>query len=588
MRTRRNLLFVLMILFGSFSTNAQIAKWIVYPEYDNIEMLDNGLLKVTKNGKVGLLNKSGAPVLPVEYEKISAFYEDRALLFKNGRFVAITDLYGTVIDLSNEYYDLVEDFDRFYSDYLIVKKNNLYYYLNRDGRIALGPYLKAYPFSEGWACVTGMDNLYDHVNEIGKSFYDVTGVIKNDISFISSFYNGKAIIAIRKKFYTVDKEMYRITPISIDETQNKKSLVVAMDKVISVHNMNNGYVVNTINGKFFFDNSMRLTKMELQGNDPVVNTFPEKIKRDVSSLFKIITDGELFGLSYETNEILPPQFEDVSYIEDDLAFVKSNGYYGVVSVDKHNDFIFKLNDNENIGFNHRSYTSKLTVYIPSYLKCSKVTAISNSDDCEIQIETRSEYENIEKNALTYNCRLYIPMDLTDDTLKIHDYNFSLMYDGFLSKKYKVSISEWHVKYYEINISNTNYSLESVTDTISIEFDLIKTDVAKNDETNYYKNVEVIAANMTEQPVLNKITENHYSFQISNIDQERVLFTIKITEEGCPSIKYPFEMVFTKPKPEEKNQKTSVKIKAVRKNKGITKEEEENEEDPLLLIEAEEF
>ena len=111
----------------------------------------------------------------------------------------------------------------------------------------------------------------------------------------------------------------------------------------------------------------------------------------------------------------------------------------------------------------------------------------------------------------------------------------------------------------MNLSNTNFSISSANDTISVEFDLIKTDVARNDESNYFKNVEVVASNFSEQPILNKITENHYIFQLFGIDQERINFSVRITEIGCPTIEYPFEMVFVKPKPRERNKKTTVTI-----------------------------
>lgn len=48
--------------------------------------------------------------------------------------------------------------------------------------------------------------------------------------------------------------------------------------------------------------------------------------------------------------------------------------------------------------------------------------------------------------------------------------------------------------------------------------------------------------------------------------------IKITEVGCPSIEYPFEMVFVKPKPREKNKKTTVTIAPVRKTSAPVQKE----------------
>ena len=85
-------------------------------------------------------------------------------------------------------------------------------------------------------------------------------------------------------------------------------------------------------------------------------------------------------------------------------------------------------------------------------------------------------------------------------------------------------------------------------------------------------MEVVASNFSEQPILNKITENHYIFHLFGIDQERINFSVRITEIGCPSIEYPFEMVFVKPKPRERNKKTTVTITPVQKKAtSVTKE-----------------
>ena len=311
--------------------------------------------------------------------------------------------------------------------------------------------------------------------------------------------------------------------------------------------------------------------MKLSGNEPVVIDFPVESKRKFSSIFAKITDNNQNGIAFEGKTLLPPQFDDILHMEGKLAIVKVAGKCGVITVDEGNDFLFKLNNNENIGFNHQFYDAKLTVLMPPYIKCASATITSHSDDCEIQIDSRSESENVEGNTLGYNCRLSIPKNLTD-TLTAHDYFYSLKYDGLLSIPHKVTISEWYVKYYEVELSNTNFTVSSINDTITVEFDLIKTDVARNDNSNYFKNIEVVASNFSEQPILNKITENHYSFQISGIDQEQINFSVKITEVGCPSIEYPFEMVFVKPKPREKNKKTTVTIAPVRKTSAPVQKE----------------
>lgn len=571
-------LFVgIVLMCSATSTNAQIAKWIVRPFYDHIEMTDNGLLKVVSNGKEGLLSVEGREVLPMEFDSISSFKEERALLFKNGRFYGITDLQGRIIPLQERNYKLPHGAERFYSGYLLVKRDQQFYFVDKEGKQAYGPYADAYPFFNGYACVKSYRyqnkpeiTFYDCIDTNGKAL-QLSDSDKEDINFISSFNEGKAIIVIKKRFYSIDSETNELTPISTDSTTNRKSLVISESKEIQVGENENGYTVAAKNGNFVFDQFMRLQLMELSGNEPVVINSPIEPKQEITSVFDKITDNNQSGLTFNGKTLLPPQFDDILHLEGKLAIVKTDGKCGVITVDERNDFLFKLNNNENIGFNHQFYDAKLTVLMPPYIKCASATVTSHSDDCEIQIDSRTESENVEGNTLGYNCRLSIPKNLTD-TLTTHDYFYSLKYDGFLSIPHKVTISEWYVKYYEVELSNTSFTVSSINDTISVEFDLIKTDVARNDASNYFKNIEVVASNFSEQPILNKITENHYSFQISGIDQKRINFSVKIAEVGCPSIEYPFEMVFVKPKPREKNKKTTVRIAPVRKTSAPAKKE----------------
>ena len=528
MKAINKLFFGIVLMCLASSVDAQIAKWLVRPSYDKIEMTDNGLLKVVSGGKVGFLSTEGKEVLPMQFDSISAFNEGRALLFRNGKFYGITDLRGRVISLKENGYELPYGGEsRFRSGYLLVKQGQQFYFIDKEGNMAYGPYAEAYPFFNGRACVRSYvdylkkpeETLYDYIDTDGKTL-QLEDFDKDDIKFMSSFNDGKAIIVMKKKFYFIDADTYKLTPISTDSTTNKKSLVVSKNK--EIQSMKNGkdLMVFAKNGQFLFDKFMRLKYMELLGNEPIVIGFPAEAKRKYTSVFDEITENSQSGLSFGGKPLLPPQFDEVSHMEGKLAIVKASGKYGVVTVDEKNNFIFKLNNNENIGFNHQFYDTKLTVLMPPYIKCASTIINSLSDDCEIQIDSRSESENVEGSTLGYICRLSIPKNLTD-TLTTHDYLYSLKYDGLLSMPHKVTISEWYVKYYEVELSNTNFTVSSINDTITVEFDLIKTDVARNDESNYFKNIEVVAANFPEQPILNKITENHYSFQIFGINQERI-------------------------------------------------------------------
>lgn len=567
----KRILLSIMFVCILTSIDAQIAKWMVRPNYDHIEMLDCGLMKVSINGKIGLLNDTGKEILPLNYDSINTFREGCALLFSNSAFCAVIDTQGHMINMANKHYTVSENYPSYSFGYLLVKKDNQYFFIDMKGVEAYGPFAEAYPFFDGIARVKSyvnaqknLDDTYYEYIKAGEGPIVLPDTDKGDISFLSSFNDGKAIVVVKKRFYTIDAASYKMMPLSIDSTLNKKSMVVAVEKKIDPLVYEGNYMVAAKNGTFNFDANMRLARIALLENEPQNYIFKQEVAKKYSSSFSIIgnNNNNTLGLDYKGQNVLPPQFEEVLSLKDNLAIVKSDNKCGVITVDEKNYIRFKLNNNEHIGFTHQYYETMLAVMLPSYIKCSSAVVTSKSDDCEIRTETRTENENVEGNTLGYKCRLSIPHDLAD-TLTTHSYRYTLKYDGLTSVDYTVSIPEWYVKYYEVELKNTNLSLNP-TDSVNIEFDLIKTDVARNDESNYYKDIELVSLNYAGELTLNKITENHYSFRLSGIDQERVLFSVKITERGCPSIEYPFEMVFIKPKPKEKNKITTVTISAVRK------------------------
>lgn len=152
----------------------------------------------------------------------------------------------------------------------------------------------------------------------------------------------------------------------------------------------------------------------------------------------------------------------------------------IETIDKDALIRFKLNNNEHIGFTHPYFVAKLAISLPAYMKCSSTTVGSKSKEGEIQIKTRTENENLERNTLGYDCGLSIPED-SSDTLKTHPYHYALKYEGLVSIDHKVNIPEWDVKYYEVNLSKTNFSISS-KDTITVKSALIKTDVARDKKT----------------------------------------------------------------------------------------------------------
>lgn len=582
-----------IFLFGiiSLSSFGQIAHWKVKPTFDDANILPNGLIATTNGQKCGLYDGNGNELLPVKYEGITNFTNDVALLFNDGKFTGIVDERGHVVNLTDSGYTPIINQTFFSDNFLNVTKlenensSTGLYYIDRKGNEVAGPFLAGLPYSDGFALIKKYANekkqedvywtfIDRNQREVSIPLFEK----KQAIQFLSSFRDGRAVCIYKNKGYFVTDSL-AATPINVDSLNTKKSQLVIDGKSFDIQMNQDNIVVSAKNAILTFNRRMQLEKIESDGN--VLYKYEAPLAENVGISSELGQNGKAgeYGLTYNGNILLPAQFADIKLLNGKYALVKLDGKWGFITVDPNNQFQFKLNNNEHIGFNHRFYIAKLATLMPSYIKCNNTTVYSKSPDCEIQVESRNEIENIERNTLTYDCKLSIPESLSD-TLAPQEYTYALKYDGLQSIDYKVSIPEWYVKYYEVELSNTKFTVNP-NDTITVEFDLVKTDVARNDDTNYFKTVELITPENDNIP-LNKITENHYSFRIGSGDRDRLSFIVKITESGCPSIEYPFEMVFTKPAPKSKDKSVNVTVNAVRRKSQQSAPVQQPKSEPIFV------
>ena len=300
-------LVALLVLSSLLPVHGQIAKWHVKPDYDNIEVLENGYFKVLLNGRFGLLDKNGVAVLPVEYDEMTPFHEDRTLLYKNGKFSAVMDVYGNVIDLSDKNYVPLPNAKCFHSGYLLVKKDSEYFYLDVAGKEAFGPFIDAYPYSEGYACVRVKTNPVKDPSLLNYELIDLEGKPaffnaeeRAGLQFLSSLRDGRALLVSKGKFYWFDSASGQMEQISTDGTAHKKSIVVAIDgKTPNVSSTADYIQVSARNGVFIFDKLLRINRYELTGNDEVVYREKPKEGRYYTTSFDKTFYDQKYGLVFK-------------------------------------------------------------------------------------------------------------------------------------------------------------------------------------------------------------------------------------------------------------------------------------------------
>ena len=132
----------------------------LFTEYDTVEAIENydnsnnlwyedGILKVSQNGKYGIINTSGSVLVSPEYDDITALKGvTNSLLTEKDGLYGIIDNVGSVI-IDNEYAEIKPISDQYENGYIVVDENGKYGVINYTKSVAL-------------------DNEYDDI----KSVYD--------------------------------------------------------------------------------------------------------------------------------------------------------------------------------------------------------------------------------------------------------------------------------------------------------------------------------------------------------------------------------------------------------------------------------
>ena len=397
----------------------------------------------------------------------------------------------------------------------------------------------------------------------------------DDLDFISTASNGKSIVVIKKRVFEYDYRNGEITPLSTDGTENKKSRVFVTERPVVPVKTEMGYAIHLKQGSLAFDSLMRLTGIQYNGQEFKSYEPPKEIVQEIKSPFKCLSfkDTDLFGLSYKENDFLPAQFEEIKLLWGNDALVKSNGKYGVVSVDTRNSYRYMLNDNLDIGFEHKAVKTNVKVVCPPYMKLPLMSLTSFDDNCLINTDTRKETANVESVVLSYECTLSIPEKIGLERTPCFA-TIGLNYDGLKFVPREISFNTWYINNYTVELPKHQMANQV------LDVDVL----VKNSTTGgqaFFKDVAIEAEDSVSCSIT-KITEELYNARLSGWKSDKVNFNIDVTEDGCPTITYGFSLDI-KSHNDKKNQQESVSVekpvsqakvkRAPKKNQAVPKKEE---------------
>ncbi len=163
-------------------------------EFDYIDWFnENNLAEVRKNEKYGFINEKREVVVPIIYDRVMGFSENRAVVKRNGKW-GLIDTDGN--EIIEPVYDLLWSFCE---GNAVAGKDKKYGYINKDGEISVPIiYDMADNFADGLARVM-KDGKWGYVDTNGKE------VIPVMYEKAGRFSNGRALVEADGKMFYIDK-----------------------------------------------------------------------------------------------------------------------------------------------------------------------------------------------------------------------------------------------------------------------------------------------------------------------------------------------------------------------------------------------
>jgi hypothetical protein len=376
---RSIILFVCTILL-SLNGLTKTIEWSITPEYDDLKPYSDNVYYCSNDGKWGLVNSSGAIILPPQYDFITAIVNGYAIAgVKDGsknRICCIIDDSYNVENVSGSYY-LVNKYYTYFSDSKlpVANKAGKQGFMNVTGELVIKcQFDNVHPFSDGYASVAKYPKAFyitDRYDVNPKQSVLPIEFNYGDITFASTFYNGRAVVAY-----------------------NDKSAVInlAGKKVGNFKGKINATCYNK------FDYTIKDCGSVAPGNDFIPTTNP---------LITAYFENGLYGYRQGSTVIAYPSFNNATDVSSNgYAVVTSNNKVGLIHIFDGDVTAFVTKSTENtpyegsikVNSKGAAETFGLVVVLPNESNASDYTVTIDNGDGSLQ----PAMVNITNNLLKAN------------------------------------------------------------------------------------------------------------------------------------------------------------------------------------------
>ena len=554
---KRTLLTFICICLAGLA-NAQIAKWLIEPLYDDIHMAVGIDAIVTDSANTKTLWSFEGRRLATTPNEIFDFRENRSVSTVPGtaNIACVFKNNGESIKIEN--CNVAHAYPYYSCGKLLVQEGIYYRFVGVDGSFNGGKYTKAYPYFNDYASCQTFQNmekqkdpyflLVNKNEEMVQFSFNGKNFDTDDIEFISSVNDENlAIVVLKHKLYKFNGADGSLSPVFASEDETNLKNQAKLDGDLNMYYKkvdDNTYVLTAKCGKngevsFEFDNMLKPVSFTTNGETKKYSV-REEVKREFTSPLRMETEGNLYGIYWESEEMLPAQFEKLSTCFENKAFVKLNGKFGILAIDKDAKFSLKINKGNDVAFLHQKFETAIRVDMPSYILSDK-TYLEIDPSCGIELDkTSREIKNTESgNFVEYNCVLNIPENLPDEIEEI-SYPIQVVYNGLKSPVINHKINAWFYKKFEVEEDETQRHVEH--GTLTFVFNIKN---AQLDGSIVKFDVSVLADTLSVQRE-DKMSETRYKYKVDGLNEGINNIVVQILEQGCPPASFPFEVEYHKP------------------------------------------
>lgn len=337
MKKKNSLIIVICCLVWVRAAFAQTVSWQKKPQWNTVEWLSEGLLRVKQNGKWGIVQIDGTQIAACNYSQITRFNEGHFLVLdENHRISYIGDETGKMIFVGGKTWYADSSWPCFTDGLLAVKgENGLWGYMDYSGTLVIkNKYKNAFPFFYGQAAVCFHNGVFNkdiwlHIDTKERKLTINDKKLQSiDAVFASSFTQiGEQFLAI------VILENHQLYMIDVfgrlqDAPINKEgALFVGKNGKVLVCNQNNTSVDIEVNSviemvSIKVGEKVYGCQAKTSGNDGIA--FPN------------IQDIELTKSGVlEINQLkIASQYQEVIPVSSDYILVKKNGLWGIIRINR--------------------------------------------------------------------------------------------------------------------------------------------------------------------------------------------------------------------------------------------------------------